>query len=94
VTGNKLLQKGELKRRYTIIPLNKISAKTLSQSVISTAKTLVRGASAHHHGPPSRGGLALLSTDPPPRLVYDVWMWLLSLSGCKQDATIHSIAVS
>uniref|UniRef100_A0A8C7JS00 Structural maintenance of chromosomes protein n=1 Tax=Oncorhynchus kisutch TaxID=8019 RepID=A0A8C7JS00_ONCKI len=30
VTGKKLLEKGELKRRYTIIPLNKISARTLN----------------------------------------------------------------
>ena len=44
VTGKKLLEKGELKRRYTIIPLNKISAKTLNQSVVNAAKSLVRGA--------------------------------------------------
>lgn len=47
MTGKKLLEKGELKRRYTIIPLNKISAKTLNQSVVNTAKSLVRGASTH-----------------------------------------------
>uniref|UniRef100_A0A667XQ73 Structural maintenance of chromosomes protein n=1 Tax=Myripristis murdjan TaxID=586833 RepID=A0A667XQ73_9TELE len=34
VTGKKLLEKGELKRRYTIIPLNKISARTLNQNVV------------------------------------------------------------
>lgn len=43
VTGKKLLEKGELQRRYTIIPLNKISAKTLNDNVVSTAKRLVRG---------------------------------------------------
>lgn len=42
VTGKKLLEKGELQRRYTIIPLNKISAKTLSDRVVSAAKSLVR----------------------------------------------------
>lgn len=42
MTGKKLLEKGELQRRYTIIPLNKISAKTLNDKVISTAKRLVR----------------------------------------------------
>lgn len=42
VTGKKLLEKGELKRRYTIIPLNKISAKTLRDNVVNTAKSLVR----------------------------------------------------
>uniref|UniRef100_A0A674CN44 Structural maintenance of chromosomes protein 2 n=1 Tax=Salmo trutta TaxID=8032 RepID=A0A674CN44_SALTR len=34
VTGKKLLEKGELKRRYTIIPLNKISARTLNDSLV------------------------------------------------------------
>lgn len=43
MTGKKLLEKGELQRRYTIIPLNKISAKTLNDKVINTAKSLVRG---------------------------------------------------
>uniref|UniRef100_A0A8C9QRZ1 Structural maintenance of chromosomes protein n=1 Tax=Scleropages formosus TaxID=113540 RepID=A0A8C9QRZ1_SCLFO len=41
VTGKKLLEKGELKRRYTIIPLNKISAKTLNENVVNVAKNLV-----------------------------------------------------
>uniref|UniRef100_A0A3Q2Z3P2 Structural maintenance of chromosomes 2 n=1 Tax=Hippocampus comes TaxID=109280 RepID=A0A3Q2Z3P2_HIPCM len=36
VTGKKLLEKGELQRRYTIIPLNKISAKTLSDRVVNS----------------------------------------------------------
>lgn len=42
VTGKKLLEKGELQRRYTIIPLNKISAKTLNDRVVNAAKSLVR----------------------------------------------------
>lgn len=45
MTGKKLLEKGELQRRYTIIPLNKISAKTLNDRVINAAKSLVRESS-------------------------------------------------
>lgn len=41
MTGKKLLEKGELQRRYTIIPLNKISAKTLNDRVVNAAKSLV-----------------------------------------------------
>ncbi|KAL8582210.1 hypothetical protein ACOMHN_004129 [Nucella lapillus] len=41
VTGKKLLQKGELKRRYTIIPLNKISARAIDDSAIKRAQQLV-----------------------------------------------------
>lgn len=41
--GKKLLERGELQRRYTIIPLNKISARTLDDKVVNTAKSLVRG---------------------------------------------------
>ncbi|KAG7248881.1 hypothetical protein CRUP_010354, partial [Coryphaenoides rupestris] len=71
-----------------LISIKDISAKTLSQSVVSTAKSLVRGASAHHHGPPS-WGLALLSTDARPRLVYDVGAdnvhTALSLVGYEED---------
>ncbi|KAJ3601182.1 hypothetical protein NHX12_032155 [Muraenolepis orangiensis] len=47
VTGKKLLEKGELKRRYTIIPLNKIAAKTLNHNVIKTAKSLVGADNVH-----------------------------------------------
>ncbi|XP_034044489.1 structural maintenance of chromosomes protein 2 [Thalassophryne amazonica] len=47
VTGKKLLEKGELQRRYTIIPLNKISAKTLHENVVSSAKKLVGGDNVH-----------------------------------------------
>lgn len=42
VTGKKLLEKGELQRRYTIIPLNTIAAKTLNNKVVNAAKGLVR----------------------------------------------------
>ncbi|KAM7394171.1 hypothetical protein PAMP_020988 [Pampus punctatissimus] len=47
VTGKKLLEKGELQRRYTIIPLNKISAKTLNDRVVNTAKSLVGEDNVH-----------------------------------------------
>ncbi|KAM9262917.1 structural maintenance of chromosomes protein 2 [Morus bassanus] len=40
VTGKKLLQKGELKRRYTIIPLNKISARCVGEDTVQLAQTL------------------------------------------------------
>ncbi|XP_042341746.1 structural maintenance of chromosomes protein 2 [Plectropomus leopardus] len=47
VTGKKLLEKGELQRRYTIIPLNKISAKTLNDKVVTAAKNLVGENNVH-----------------------------------------------
>ncbi|XP_070683600.1 structural maintenance of chromosomes protein 2 [Pempheris klunzingeri] len=47
VTGKKLLEKGELQRRYTIIPLNKISAKTLNDKVVNAAKSLVGADNVH-----------------------------------------------
>lgn len=47
VTGKKLLEKGELQRRYTIIPLNKISARTLNDKVVNTAKSLVGDDNVH-----------------------------------------------
>ncbi|KAI5628196.1 structural maintenance of chromosomes protein 2, partial [Silurus asotus] len=47
VTGKKLLEKGELKRRYTIIPLNKISARTLDDGVVRTAKNIVGEDNVH-----------------------------------------------
>nr|XP_033782247.1 LOW QUALITY PROTEIN: structural maintenance of chromosomes protein 2 [Geotrypetes seraphini] len=47
VTGKKLLEKGELKRRYTIIPLNKIAAKSLKQETVKMAKNLVGSDNVH-----------------------------------------------
>ena len=41
-TGKKLLQKGQLKRRYTIIPLNKIAARSIDQGTVNRAEQLVR----------------------------------------------------
>ena len=40
-TGKDLLQRGKLKKRYTIIPLNKIAAKALNSDVIKKAQSLV-----------------------------------------------------
>ncbi|NWU54342.1 SMC2 protein, partial [Dromas ardeola] len=47
VTGKKLLEKGELKRRYTIIPLNKISARCLGQEMVKLAQTLAGRGNLH-----------------------------------------------
>ncbi|KAM6109743.1 structural maintenance of chromosomes protein 2 [Phoenicopterus ruber ruber] len=47
VTGKKLLEKGELKRRYTIIPLNKISARCVGQDIIKLAQTLAGRENLH-----------------------------------------------
>ncbi|XP_010133775.1 PREDICTED: structural maintenance of chromosomes protein 2 [Buceros rhinoceros silvestris] len=47
VTGKKLLEKGELKRRYTIIPLNKISARCVGQNTVKLAQTLAGRDNAH-----------------------------------------------
>ncbi|NXG94617.1 SMC2 protein, partial [Stercorarius parasiticus] len=47
VTGKKLLEKGELKRRYTIIPLNKISARCLGQDMVKLAQTLAGHGNSH-----------------------------------------------
>ncbi|NXF80379.1 SMC2 protein, partial [Sclerurus mexicanus] len=40
VTGKKLLEKGELKHRYTIIPLNKISARCIQADTVKLAQSL------------------------------------------------------
>ncbi|XP_025896559.1 structural maintenance of chromosomes protein 2 isoform X1 [Nothoprocta perdicaria] len=47
VTGKKLLENGGLKRRYTVIPLNKISARCIAQETIKLAKNLVGNDSLH-----------------------------------------------
>ncbi|KAH0628379.1 hypothetical protein JD844_009458 [Phrynosoma platyrhinos] len=47
VTGKKLLEKGELKRRYTIIPLNKISARCVGKEAVKVAKSLVGDNNVH-----------------------------------------------
>ncbi|XP_009987093.1 PREDICTED: structural maintenance of chromosomes protein 2, partial [Tauraco erythrolophus] len=47
VTGKKLLEKGKLKRRYSIIPLNKISARCVGQETIKLAKALAGCGNLH-----------------------------------------------
>lgn len=42
-TGKKLLEKGQLRRRYTIIPLNKIQSNPIPPNVVKTAESLVSG---------------------------------------------------
>ena len=44
VTGKALLQKGKLRRRVTVIPLNKIRRSTLRDSQIEAARRVSRGA--------------------------------------------------
>ncbi|NWT01268.1 SMC2 protein, partial [Mionectes macconnelli] len=41
VTGKKLLERGELKHRYTIIPLTKISARCVQPNTVKLAQSLV-----------------------------------------------------
>jgi structural maintenance of chromosome 2 len=43
VTGSQLLEKGQLRRRVTIIPLNKIAARTLSEKQVHIAKEICPG---------------------------------------------------
>ncbi|NXJ25128.1 SMC2 protein, partial [Dicrurus megarhynchus] len=47
VTGKKLLEKGELKHRYTIIPLNKISARCVQEDTVKLAQSLAGCANLH-----------------------------------------------
>ena len=49
-TGKQLLQNGKLKRRYTIIPLNKISSRCISADVVKKAQSLVSWPSAAQYG--------------------------------------------
>jgi len=41
ITGKQLIEKGELKKRITIIPLNKIANRTIPDTVIAAAEELV-----------------------------------------------------
>lgn len=47
VTGKKLLENGELKRRYTIIPLNKISSRCIAPETLRIAQNLVGPNNVH-----------------------------------------------
>ncbi|XP_068858263.1 structural maintenance of chromosomes protein 2 [Aphelocoma coerulescens] len=47
VTGKKLLEKGELQHRYTIIPLNKISARCVQEDTVKLAQSLAGRANLH-----------------------------------------------
>uniref|UniRef100_A0A803VXE7 Structural maintenance of chromosomes 2 n=1 Tax=Ficedula albicollis TaxID=59894 RepID=A0A803VXE7_FICAL len=47
VTGKKLLEKGELKHRYTIIPLNKISARCIQDNTLKLAQSLAGNGNSH-----------------------------------------------
>lgn len=41
-TGKQLLERGQLQRKVTFIPLNKIAARSINDNVVSKAKSLVR----------------------------------------------------
>ncbi|KAM4753352.1 structural maintenance of chromosomes protein 2 [Cyanocitta cristata] len=47
VTGKKLLEKGELQQRYTIIPLNKISARCVQEDTVKLAQSSAGHANLH-----------------------------------------------
>ncbi|XP_077981159.1 structural maintenance of chromosomes protein 2-like [Glandiceps talaboti] len=47
VTAKKLLQKGQLKRRYTFIPLNKIATRSINPDVVKRAESLVGKENVH-----------------------------------------------
>ncbi|XP_072466568.1 structural maintenance of chromosomes protein 2 isoform X1 [Notamacropus eugenii] len=47
ITGKKILEKGELKRRHTIIPLNKISSRCVGKETLNIAKNLVGADNVH-----------------------------------------------
>ncbi|NWU94390.1 SMC2 protein, partial [Upupa epops] len=47
VTGKKILEKGELKRRYTIIPLNKITARCVGPNTVKLAQALAGPGNVH-----------------------------------------------
>ncbi|XP_008627423.1 PREDICTED: structural maintenance of chromosomes protein 2 [Corvus brachyrhynchos] len=47
VTGKKLLEKGELQHRCTIIPLNKISARCVQEDTVKLAQSLAGRANLH-----------------------------------------------
>ncbi|NWY71528.1 SMC2 protein, partial [Erithacus rubecula] len=47
VTGKKLLEKGELKHRYTIIPLSKISARCIQEDTVNLAQSLAGRGNSH-----------------------------------------------
>ena len=41
-TGKQLLERGQLHRKVTFIPLNKIAARSINDNVVNKAKSLVR----------------------------------------------------
>ncbi|XP_057298793.1 structural maintenance of chromosomes protein 2-like [Hydractinia symbiolongicarpus] len=46
-TGKQLLERGQLKRKVTLIPLNKIAHRSISQDVINKAKSVVGKENVH-----------------------------------------------
>lgn len=46
-SAQQLLDHGQLKKKYTILPLNKLTAHPISNSIVSRAKSLVGDDNAH-----------------------------------------------
>ena len=73
-TGKKLLQHGQLKRRVTIIPLNKVSARCIDDQKIRRAEQLVSICIYQEMSNTARiwkdVGMFSISTAPPPSKGY------------------------
>jgi structural maintenance of chromosome 2 len=73
VTSKQLINKGKLRRRVTIIPLNKINAKTIDPKVVKLAEKLV--------------GMSSENTPNNPRLGTDNVQTALSLVSYDKEVT-------
>ncbi|PNF31371.1 hypothetical protein B7P43_G10071 [Cryptotermes secundus] len=83
VTAKKLLQKGQLQRRTTIIPLNKIVGHSLDQSTVRLAQQLVGKENVHT-------ALSLIEYDP---AIHPAMQWVFGqMFICKDMETAKKIA--
>ncbi|KAJ4435376.1 hypothetical protein ANN_17990 [Periplaneta americana] len=75
VTAKKLLQKGQLQRRTTLIPLNKISGRNLDPATVKLAQSLV--------GPENvKPALSLIEYDP---AIHPVMCWVFGQTFICKD---------
>ncbi|XP_069678521.1 structural maintenance of chromosomes protein 2 [Periplaneta americana] len=75
VTAKKLLQKGQLQRRTTLIPLNKISGRNLDPATVKLAQSLV--------GPENvKPALSLIEYDP---VIHPVMCWVFGQTFICKD---------
>ena len=49
VTGKALLQKGQLRKRVTLLPLSKIDSRTVSAGRVDAAKAIAKSLGGHAH---------------------------------------------